>query len=168
MRQAGNLLVGLSEMLVHIGGRAAAALLLAVTLLIDLEILLRIFADRSLHVTEEFSGYAMAGIVFLGAGHTLMKGEHIRVQILYDRLSRNGQRWLDAFALVVSLVLASLLLSSFFDFFMSSVRFGTRSFSVSRTPMVIPHGIVVIGLALLWVAFLLLLVRVRHRRTDED
>lgn len=148
-----------SDQLVIWGGRTAGILLLAITALIDLEILLRVFADRSLHVVEEFSGYGMAAIIFLGAGYTLLKGEHVRVQILYERLRQSGRLWLERLALVVGIVLATILLLAFFDFFMNSLRFGTRSFTVARTPMIIPHGVVVIGLFLLWLSFVTLFIR---------
>ncbi len=141
-----------------LGGYLAGALLVATTLLITTEILLRSLFGRSTQVAEEYSGYLLAAMIYVGAAYTLAHKEHIRVEILRERLGARGRVWLERFALAVGLAFASLLLYAFFGLFADSLSHGSRSFMPSRTLMAVPHGAIFVGAALLWLQFLGLLL----------
>ena len=70
----------------------------------------------------EIQWYLFAGMVMLGSAWTLNRNEHVRVDILYGRLSTRGQVWVDIlggalFLLACDIVARSLpaLLSQVFD-----------------------------------------------------
>ena len=153
------LLVKLAGALVTLMGWVAGALLIITTALIFTEISLRLLAGRSTLVAQEFSGYLLAAMIYGAAGYTLMKGEHIRVGLVYERLSPRGQIWLDRVALALGLFFASLLVLAFWNLFSDSLHYKTRSFTPAHTPMVYPHGAVLLGSITLWLAFLALLLR---------
>lgn len=147
-------LVAALRALVYAGGWLAGALLLATTALIALEIVLRLGFGTSTQVAEEYSGYFLAAMIYLGAAHTLQRNEHIRVAFLQQRLGPRGRRWLERLALAAGLLFATLLTLAFAKLFGDSLRYDSRSFMPSRTPLAIPHAAVLAGAALLWLQFL--------------
>ena len=59
----------------------------------------------------ELQWYLFAAIVLLGASKTLRLNAHVRVDLLYNRLTPRGQVWLDLVCLVLFLLPASVLLT---------------------------------------------------------
>lgn len=53
------------------------------------------------NVLLELQWYVFSAVFLLGAGYTLKAGAHVRVDVLYERVSPKGQRLLDLFSLVV-------------------------------------------------------------------
>ena len=51
--------------------------------------------DASSNAWLEVQWYLFAAIVMLGAAYTLRRNEHVRVDIIYLRLSERGQLWID-------------------------------------------------------------------------
>ena len=150
------------------GGDLAGVLMVGTSALIFTEIILRLVFGTSTQVAEEFSGYALAGMIYLGAAYTLIHQEHIRVEILREWLGGRGRLWLERFALTVGVVFAALLTYAFFDLFWDSLQDGARSFMPSRTPLAIPHAMVFLGSALLLLQFLGLLLESWTERTPDD
>ena len=152
-------LVRFAEALVTLAGWVAGAFLIVTTALIFTEITLRLLAGRSTLVAQEYSGYLLAAMIYGAAGYTLLKGEHIRVGLVYERLSPKGQLWLDRIALALGLFFATLLVLAFYGLFADSLHYHTRSFTPARTPMVYPHGAALVGAGTLWLAFFALLLK---------
>lgn len=148
-----------AERLATLSGWVAGFLLLLTTGLILYEIALRQFFGRSTLIAEEYSGYFMAGIVYLAAGYTLHKGEHIRVGLLRERLDAVWQRRLDLLAGALGLVFATLLVWALANQTLDAWRYGTRSFLPSRTPLVYPYAAALAGAAVLWTGFLAYVLR---------
>jgi TRAP-type mannitol/chloroaromatic compound transport system permease small subunit len=59
----------------------------------------------------ELQWYLFAGIVLLGASKTLRLNAHVRVDLLYNRLTPRGQVWLDLICLGLFLLPATVLLT---------------------------------------------------------
>jgi len=148
-----------AERLATLSGWVAGFLLLLTTGLILFEIALRQFFGRSTLIAEEYSGYFMAGIVYLAAAYTLHKGEHIRVGLLRERLDAAWQRRLDLLAGALGLVFATLLVWALANQTLDAWRYGTRSFLPSRTPLVYPYAVALAGAAVLWTGFLAFILR---------
>jgi len=152
-------IVRAADRLATLAGWVAGFLLLITTALILYEIALRQFFGRSTLVAEEYSGYFMAGMVYLAAGYTLINGEHIRVGLLRERLDPGWQRRLDVIAGVLGLLFATLLVWALSEQVIDAWKYGTRSFLPSRTPLVYPYALTLIGAIVLWVGFLSFLLR---------
>lgn len=159
--------VTFTRRLVTAGGWLAGFLLLATTLLISVEIILRMLGS-STQIAEEYSGYFLAAIVYIGAAYTLQKGEHIRVEVLRERLGEAAAKWLERFVVLVGLVFASLLVYAFFTQFSASLARGSRSFMPSRTPLAVPHAAILLGAALLWLEFFALTLEAWFLPTDPS
>jgi TRAP-type mannitol/chloroaromatic compound transport system permease small subunit len=59
----------------------------------------------------EVQWYFFAGIVMLGAAPTLMRNEHVRVDLVFGNLSPRARLWVDVFGLVLFLLPAMGLLA---------------------------------------------------------
>ncbi|HEY9397123.1 MAG TPA: TRAP transporter small permease subunit [Burkholderiales bacterium] len=51
--------------------------------------------DLSSNAWLEAQWYLFAGMVMLGAAHTLRRNEHVRVDLIYGRASERTQAWID-------------------------------------------------------------------------
>jgi len=142
-----------AERLATLAGWVAGLLLLATTSLILFEIAFREIAGHSTFITEEYSGYFMAAMVYLAAGYALLKGEHIRVGLVREKLSPEGKRVLDLIAGVFGIVFSALLVYALFRQTYDAWTYGTRSFMPSRTPMVYPYSSAFIGSVVLFISF---------------
>jgi TRAP-type mannitol/chloroaromatic compound transport system permease small subunit len=73
--------------------------------------MIRYAYDTSSNAWLELQWYLFTAVVMLGASYTLQKNEHVRVDILYMRLSERGKEWLDLIGTVVFLLPTMLLLA---------------------------------------------------------
>lgn len=128
---------------------AAHFAMLAIVLMaghILLEIILRAFWSTSTFVMDEFVGYEVAAMTFLGLGAALDDKVLLRVNILLLPL----KGWARAMAEVLNATVA-LAVFGFVTFYLirqliRSYERGTTSISILEVPLWIPQGLVVIGL----------------------
>jgi TRAP-type mannitol/chloroaromatic compound transport system permease small subunit len=59
----------------------------------------------------EVQWYLFAGIVMLGASYTLVRNEHVRVDLVYGSLGTRGKLWVDVFGIILFLLPAMALLA---------------------------------------------------------
>jgi TRAP-type mannitol/chloroaromatic compound transport system permease small subunit len=59
----------------------------------------------------EIQWYMFGAMILLGASYTLKKNEHVRVDILYGRLSTRTQIWIDLIGGVLFLLPATIIIS---------------------------------------------------------
>lgn len=57
----------------------------------------------------ELQWYLFSAVFLLCAGYTLLKGEHVKIDIIYGRLSRRTQVWIDIFGTIFFLMPFCLL-----------------------------------------------------------
>lgn len=162
-----NTLLGCSRLLNKVSGGIAMLLIIYVLAHILLEIVLRMFGT-STYVLDEFVGYAVATLTFLGLGYSLERGGLIRVGLIIDRLPVT-KRWLfDLFASLVSLAMFSWLFSYWQINVWRSYKRGITSESIMETPLWIPQGLVLLGLGLLcFTLFTHVLILLFRRQSPE-
>ena len=149
-----------AERLATLSGWVAGLLLAATTSLILFDIAYRELAGKSTFIAEEYSGYFMAAMVYLAAGYTLLKSEHIRVGLVRERLSPKGQRLMDLTAGLLGTIFAALLTYALFKQTADAFHYGTRSFMPSRTPLVYPYSSAFIGSLVLFLSFITFTLKV--------
>ena len=77
--------------------------------------------DASSNAWLEVQWYMFAAMVMLGAAYTLKRNEHVRVDIIYLRLSERGQLWIDLLGGAIFLVpICGLLVWLSWPFFITS------------------------------------------------
>ena len=76
-------------------GRTVSWLTLAMVLVTFLVVVLRYTFDIGWIALQEATRYMHALVFLTGAAYTLKHNEHVRVDILYQKLSPRGQAWID-------------------------------------------------------------------------
>jgi TRAP-type mannitol/chloroaromatic compound transport system permease small subunit len=85
-------------------GRAMYWLVLAAVLVSSGNALMRYTFNMSSNAWLEAQWYLFAAVFLLCAGHTLLHNEHIRIDVLSNRLSRRTQVWIDVFGTIFFLL----------------------------------------------------------------
>ena len=132
----------------QVSGALAGLLIVYMVGHILLEIVLRLFSE-STFVLDEFIGYAVATMTFLGLGYALSQDGLIRVTILLDHVPKPVAHGLD-----ILTTLATLGAFGFFTWYWSinvlrSFDRNTVSQTMAETPLWIPQGMVLLGMVIL-------------------
>lgn len=133
-------------------GRAALWLVLAATAISAANAVVRYGLGRSSNAWLEAQWYLFAAIVLLAAGYTLKHNGHVRVDVIYGRLSARAQAWIDLLGAALFLLpLCGLMLWLAWPGFIESLRLGEISPDAGgllRWPvrLLIPLGFALLGL----------------------
>lgn len=66
--------------------------------------------DTSSNAWLEIQWYLYTGFFLVGAGYTLLRNEHVRIDIIYSRLKPRARAWIDVFGGVLFLMPMAILL----------------------------------------------------------
>ncbi|MGI9499550.1 MAG: TRAP transporter small permease subunit [Geminicoccaceae bacterium] len=136
---------------------AACLALLAIVILAEV---ISVWAfNKSLEFSWEYGAFFMAGSFFLGLGWTLGEGGHVRVGILAEHLPSAAARLLDLAATIIALIIAGFLTFALAGLAWSSFSDGSRTFTATATPLVIPQAVITIGALILTLQLVARLVR---------
>ena len=89
--------------------RAVKWLILASILVSAVNALMRKIFSLSSNAYLEAQWYLFSAVFLLGAGYTLLRGEHVKIDLLYGALSRRAQIWIEIFGAVVFLLPFSVI-----------------------------------------------------------
>jgi TRAP-type mannitol/chloroaromatic compound transport system permease small subunit len=81
-------------------GRSVIWLVLIAVLISAGNAIIRKVFDMSSNAWLEVQWYLFSAIFLLAAGYTLMRNEHVRIDVLVHRLPKRGQIWVDILGLV--------------------------------------------------------------------
>lgn len=109
-------------------GKAAAWLVLAAVLISAGNAVLRKAFGFSSNAFLEMQWYLFAAIFLLGGAFTLLRQEHVRIDLLYGRFSRRTQIYIDIFGALFFLLPFALLLTWLsWPLFLEAWQSGERS-----------------------------------------
>ncbi len=91
-------------------GRGLAWLMLAMVLVVFTDVVMRYAFNRSYVATQELEWYLFAITYLLGGGYVMLWDEHVRVDILYSRLTPRARAWSDLILLFVFFYPSCLLI----------------------------------------------------------
>ena len=91
-------------------GRLVYWLVLAVVLISAANATVRKAFDYSSNAYLEVQWYLFSVIFLFGAGYTLLRNEHVRIDIIQGRLSPRAQNWIDVFGILLFLMPMSLII----------------------------------------------------------
>ncbi|HWV08990.1 TRAP transporter small permease [Pseudomonas sp. GD03944] len=150
-----------------LSGLLAGVFLILICVLIVAQILARQFGTM-IPSTDEFAAYCMAASGFLALPYALMRGAHIRVELLFRVLPRRSLFAVEVLSNVVGLVIAAYLAWYCALFVLESYEFKEVSSGLLPIPMWIPQLPMVLGTAILVIAMTERLVLVCKGRRFED
>jgi TRAP-type mannitol/chloroaromatic compound transport system permease small subunit len=91
-------------------GRLVYWLVLIVVLISAANATVRKAFDYSSNAYLEIQWYLFSVIFLFGAGYTLLKNDHVRIDIIQGRLSPRAQNWIDVVGIVLFLMPMSLII----------------------------------------------------------
>jgi TRAP-type mannitol/chloroaromatic compound transport system permease small subunit len=107
-----NALLGVSRVIDALSeriGRVIAWLVLVTVLISAANATVRKLFDYSSNSYLEIQWYLFSAIFLLGAGYTLLRGEHVRIDIISSRLSPRARNWIDVVGIVLFLLPMSII-----------------------------------------------------------
>lgn len=139
-------------------GAFSALAILLVLVLTAVNVAGRYLFSAPLRGAEEATGYLVVALVMLGAAEAYRRGDHIRIDILTERLGAGAARWVDLLSHLAVAAFAANLLRTGWHTVEFSQRFGAYSPGYLQVPMWIPQSALIAGGALLLAMALLRLV----------
>ncbi|TEA78206.1 TRAP transporter small permease subunit [Allopusillimonas ginsengisoli] len=109
-------------------GRAVTWLILVVVVVSATNAVVRKFFNVSSNAWLELQWYMFGAIFLLCAGYTLLKNEHVRVDVVAQRLSRRTQIKIEIFGILFFLLPASVLIA-YLSWFMFADSWVTQEYS---------------------------------------
>lgn len=131
------------------GAVLSALIFFAMVLLILTEVVLRNFIGSSTEISGEYSGYALAAMIYLGMGFSFREDAHIRITFLRERLGALSAFLLEIYCLLLALVLSGLSCVFIFDLVVTSKARNLTAYTPAETPLYIPQAVILVGMAFL-------------------
>jgi C4-dicarboxylate transporter DctQ subunit len=141
------------------GGAISCLIIIVVLGLTAVSVFNRYFLGRPIMGVDEATGFLVVAIVMFGAAESLRRGDHIRIDILFDHLGPRLHWWLELWSFLAVLVVAVLLLITSWHTVLFSRMFGAYSTGYLSIPMWIPQSTMVIGAILLGLVALSMALR---------
>lgn len=165
-----NYLLRATQWLSGIGAVFSASAFALMTILILAEVLLRTFLGKSTLIASEYSGYMLAGMIYLGLAYSFSQKAHIRITFLKERLRGWPLHILELFCTAVAAVLCMLSTAFLWDMVKVSFQRGATAYTVAETPLWIPQAVVLIGMFIMTLQVLayFLFLAFRGVNTDSD
>jgi TRAP-type mannitol/chloroaromatic compound transport system permease small subunit len=108
-----NALLGVSRVIDALSeriGRVIAWLVLVTVLISAANATVRKLFDYSSNSYLEIQWYLFSAIFLVGAGYTLLRNEHVRIDIISSHLSARARNWIDVIGLVFFLLPMSIII----------------------------------------------------------
>jgi TRAP-type C4-dicarboxylate transport system permease small subunit len=141
------------------GLRFGGALIFSAAIVVSIEIVIRKLFSISIGGADELSGYALAIGTAWALGAALIERLHIRIDSLYLLLPIVLRALLDVVGLLAFVVVFGLIAWHGIGVVEQSIVAGSRSMSGIETPLALPQGLWLIGMALFLATGVMLLVR---------
>lgn len=133
-------------------GRTIYWLVLAAVLISAANATVRKIFNMSSNAFLEIQWYLFAAVFLLCAGYTLLRNEHVRIDVVSHRLSKRKQMWIDIIGIVLFLfplviAMVALSLPFFYNAYVSN-EMSSNAGGLVRWPVIIlmPIGFALLGL----------------------
>ncbi|MFZ7125278.1 MAG: TRAP transporter small permease subunit [Desulfobacterales bacterium] len=123
-------------------GKGVAWTTTLVVMVVFVDVVMRYAFKTSFVFTQELEWHLFAFIFLMGAGYTLLKDGHVRVDIFYQRLGPKGKAWVDFLGVIFFLLPGCYLILA------TSWSFVANAFRVmegSPDPGGIPYRFIIKG-----------------------
>jgi TRAP-type C4-dicarboxylate transport system permease small subunit len=154
MQQIRRVVRSLSNLGVVISGIAV----LFMTLLITIEVIGRRVLGFSTLIADEFSGYLLVVITFMGSAYTLRSQGFTRMDAIYNKFKGKGRWVIDVVFSLVSLVFLLIIDYWLWVHILSTYRSSMKSISILQTPLYLPKLFMGVGITFLLLEVLLEIV----------
>lgn len=140
----------LSQFAVWIGG----SMMLISAVMVTVDVIARKFFGASLGGADELSGYLFAIATAFALPYAALHRANVRIDVLYMRLPRLAQAWLDILGMALMAAFAGIVTWRALATVALTWSNGAHSITPLHTPLIVPQGLWVTG----WVLFCLTLL----------
>ncbi|MDF1535849.1 MAG: TRAP transporter small permease subunit [bacterium] len=105
-------------------GRVVAWATALVVVVVFVDVVMRYLFNTSYVFTQEMEWHLFAFIFLMGAGATLLKDGHVRVDIFYQRFGHRGRAWINLIGVILFLIPGCIMIIA------TSVKFAATSFAM--------------------------------------
>jgi len=133
-----------------VSGHIPAWTVFLLMVMVLVEVLTRYVFNAPLSIADEYGGYMLVAIVFVGLGYTWKERGHVSVEIVSNILPPRIKLWVRLLTLILATAFCWPLIVSSYELIQSSILFGTRSGSWLRTPLVYPQSVLLVGTVMLF------------------
>ena len=98
-------------------GKLTSWVTLAIVLVVFMDVVMRYAFNMSFVFTQELEWHLFAFIFLIGAGYTLFKDGHVRVDIIYQNLSDKGKAWVNLLGVIFFLIPGTFMIIETSGFF---------------------------------------------------
>lgn len=144
----------------------SALAIVAITVIVCVEVVLRSVFGISTLVSAEYAGYLLAAHVYLGLAWTFRDGGFIRVDLVPGVLQGRAAAVFDFAMAVIACLIFCFYTWYLIGFVIQTYRAGTMSVFVTRTPLWLPQIVLPIGSILMTWALFLTAVRAAFEISD--
>lgn len=123
-------------------GRGVSWVTLALVLVVFTDVVMRYLFKTSFVFTQELEWHLFAFIFLVGAGYTLLKDGHVRVDIVYQRVGPRARAWINLLGVLLFLIPGCVMVIA------TSWKFAANAFSImegSPDPGGIPFRFILKG-----------------------
>jgi TRAP-type C4-dicarboxylate transport system permease small subunit len=135
-------------------GGVAAVIIVAALFIAIAEIVMRSVFGKTIYIADEYAGYMMAMLTFMGLAYTLRERGHIRVMVIIHFLQGKRRVIYTMICTFIGVLFCAGLTYHTFVFFWDSVVNKTQSMQITETYLAIPQAFLPIGSFLLMLQFL--------------
>lgn len=115
------------EAVVDFFGRLAAWTCVALALLVSANVFARYFLSFGTIWLQELEWHLISPIAMFGMSYTLLKGDQVRVDVLYDRMTPRQQRLMEVTTGVLLVIFSAIMVKLSWPFVMQAYRVGEGS-----------------------------------------
>lgn len=91
-------------------GKVVSWVVVLLVAVVFIDVVMRYAANTSFVFTQELEWHLFGFIFLMGAGYTLLYDQHVRVDVVYQRLSARGQAWINVLGCIFLLFPGALLI----------------------------------------------------------
>ena len=149
-------------------GYASGIAIIIIAILMFYDVVLRYIFNSPTYWVDEVSEYIIVWAVFISMAWVLKMNKHIRVELVFDRLSEFWKQIASLICILSSLFFFILFIYASIQMTLQSFTLGRTSISPLHMPMVIPHLGLVVGGILVFLQLLINLNRYFFLQEDES
>jgi TRAP-type mannitol/chloroaromatic compound transport system permease small subunit len=115
------------ERVVDLVGRAASWLALVIVVLMAVNVVLRYLFSIGSVWSQELEWHLLAPLIMFGIPYALLKGDHVRVDVLFEKFKPINQQYIEVVSQLLGIVIALLFLWLSFAYVQQSYSIGETS-----------------------------------------
>jgi len=136
------------EKISNTAGYFSGWLVLLMILIIIFEVFMRYVVGRPPIIADEFAGYMLVAMSYLGGAYTWRQKGHVRITFLVQRLPPRIASWTRLATLIIAFIFAILLSTASYTYLGLSFKLHVSSSAWTHFPLQGPQMTLVIGFIL--------------------